>query len=72
MAQSTELSGFVIPKVFTPYVMEQSVLKNGLVKSGIIVSDPTVTAALAQGGDVASILTFKNIDVTSSANATTS
>lgn len=72
MAQSTELAGFIVPTTFTPYVMENSVRKNALVTSGIVAQDPLISGALARGGSVASVLTYKNIDVTSSANVTSS
>jgi hypothetical protein len=72
MSQSTELAGFIQPSEFTDYVMEQSIIKNALIKSGIVVVDPLVSGTLAKGGGVANVLTFKNIDVTSSANVTTS
>jgi hypothetical protein len=72
MAQSTELAGFIVPSEFTSYVMEQSNIKNALVRSGIVLADPLVSGALAKGGGVATVLTYKNIDVTSSANVTSS
>jgi hypothetical protein len=72
MSQSTELAGFIQPQVFTDYVMEQSVIKNGLINSGIITVDPVVAAVLLQGGAVSSTLTYPNIDVGSSANVTSS
>jgi hypothetical protein len=70
---SSDLAGYIVPSEFSPYVLEQSVVKNGLLASGIIANDPMLSGMLAQGGQVANVLTFKNLDANgTAANATSS
>lgn len=70
---ASDLAGFIVPTEFSPYVLEQSVVKNGLIQSGIIANDAMISGMLAQGGQVANLLTFKNLDANgTAANASSS
>ena len=70
---ASDLSNFIIPQAFTPYVLEQSTLKNALLRSGIVSVNPVMNARLDAAGDITSILTFKNLDTSSTAaNASSS
>lgn len=70
---SSDLSQLIVPQVFTPYVLEQSVVRNTLLQSGIILNNPLISGSLAKGGQVTSVLTFRNLDENgTSANASSS
>jgi hypothetical protein len=57
------ISNIIVPSTFSPYVLEQSVTKNGLIRSGIVTQNPVMSAYLAAAGDGANLLTFKNLDL---------
>ena len=70
---SSLLSNIIVPTVFSPYVLEQSVQKNALIRSGIVVENALMSSYMAAAGDGANLLTFKNLDLNgTSANTASS
>jgi hypothetical protein len=61
MATATQLSGLVIPKVFTPYVQLQTSIKSALIQSGAVSRDGFLDNFLAGGGDVATLPFYKDL-----------
>lgn len=60
---SSLLTNVIVPSVFTPEVLEQSVQKNALIRSGIVTQNPIMSQYMAAAGDGANILSFKNLDL---------
>src|ERR1019366_2019784 len=71
MASDISIGSLIIPAIFTPYVSQQSVLKNALIRSGIIFNNPMMSGKLAGAGKGATLLSFQNLDTSATeANAT--
>jgi hypothetical protein len=66
------LGSLIVPAEFTNYVLEESVVKNSLIQSGVIVNNPVVSNALAGAGVVTSLLTFRSLDQNGTAANTSS
>lgn len=57
---ATKISDVIVPEVFNDYVIQATTEKNAFIKSGIAVSDPSVS--LTDGGKTVVIPFFKEID----------
>ena len=51
----TRLTDIIIPEVFYPYIMEESLNRNPFFQSGILAASPQITAFLAGGGKTSNI-----------------
>lgn len=63
----TAISDIIVPQVFAPYMLEQSLEKNALIKSGLVAMNPALSAALAGGGLTFNFPSFRNADESSTA-----
>lgn len=59
---STRISDIIVPEVFAPYMLEQSLEADKLVQSGVIVENPAISKYLAGGGSTFNFPSFKSID----------
>lgn len=64
---STAISDIIVPGIFAPYALEQSLEKNALIKSGLIVVNPALSNALAGGGLTFNFPSFRNADESATA-----
>lgn len=64
---STAISDIVVPQVFAPYALEQSLEKQALLKSGLIAINPALSARLAGGGLTFNFPSFRNADESATA-----
>lgn len=64
---NTAISDIVVPQVFAPYALEQSIEKNALIKSGVAALNPALSARLAGGGLTFNFPSFRNADQSSTA-----
>jgi hypothetical protein len=71
-ANVTALSNIIVPAVFAPYMLEQSLVKNALIQSGVISRNPLLDEKLAGGGLSFNLPSWKPLDANgTSANVPT-
>jgi len=58
---TTLLRDIIEPSIFADYITEQTIKKNRLVQSGIIVPDPIINALVAKGGRTIDMPFFKDL-----------
>ncbi len=58
---STRISDIVVPEVYIPYIREESVNKNALIQSGVVVSDPAMDELAVRGGKLINIPFFQDL-----------
>lgn len=63
----TQISDVIVPSIFAGYVLEESVVKNKLISSGLVAVNPAISAWLAGGGIVESFPSFEHTDVSDTA-----
>lgn len=63
----TQISDVIVPTLFAGYVLEQSVVQNKLITSGLIAVNPAMSAWLAGGGFVENFPSFLHTDVSDTA-----
>lgn len=56
---ATKVSDIIVPEVFNPYLIQQTVEKNAFISSGIATSDPSVN--IVSGGKTVTIPFFKRV-----------
>lgn len=66
-ANVTALSNIIVPAVFAPYMLEQSLVKNALIQSGVITHNPVLDEKLAGGGLVFHMPSWKPVDANGTA-----
>jgi hypothetical protein len=66
-ATVTALSNVIVPAVFAPYVLEQSLVKNALIQSGVISHNPVLDAKLAGGGATFNLPSWRPLDASGTA-----
>jgi len=58
----TRLSDVIVPQVFASYMLEQSIVKNLLIQSGVVSENAVLSAYLAGGGQTFNLPSWKPID----------
>lgn len=66
-ATVTALSNLIVPQVFAPYMLEQSLVKNALIQSGVITRNPLLDEKLAGGGTTFNLPSFRPLDASGTA-----
>lgn len=64
---STAISDIIVPQVFAPYALEQSLARYPLLNGGIISLNPALSANLAGGGLTFNFPSFRNVDESATA-----
>src|SRR5574343_307909 len=64
---STRISDIVVPQIFAPYVLEASLEKQALLKSGLVPVNHALSAKLAGGGLTFNFPSFRNADESATA-----
>lgn len=58
----TRISDIVVPEIFTPYIQQRTEQKSRLIRSGALMMDARLSAALAGGGLTFNEPSFKDLD----------
>lgn len=69
---TTRIEDMVVPALLAKYMLEQSIEKNALVNSGLIVQNPQISAGLQSGGLTFTFPSIKHIDASIIGNVSSS
>lgn len=59
-----KLSDVIVPEIFTPYMMQETMQKSALIRSGAIARDPFLDDFLAGAGATINVPSYKDLDDT--------
>jgi hypothetical protein len=57
----TKVANIIVPEVFLPYMIEESIKKSALIRAGIVVPDPRIDILANSGGTTVNMPFFKDL-----------